>query len=595
MCDGVPAGMGSFMDEGSEGSVGAEVGADVDRTIDGPVGRAVAAVVVVYLVAVSVLRFHHALDPWAAEGDARQWLWTAWRQHDGQLIPAGGDQLLADYLMGMQPPLYRLLLGALSTVLVPLRAALVLGVAAWVLLLGTIVVGLRGRVGLGASSLAAALVARDLTLFEWSTGGYPRSFGPPLVALFLVSWLGGRRRLALCSLVVAAGLYPSVVVPCGLCLGAATVGRALVDVVDVRVWRRQFIELAVTGVVVAGLALSQNLLALPFWGHVVHGDEAGAALTAAGRCDWWPHPDPVIAVLTALGEPFNGFGHGLYQQVPTGLAGWSTGLLQGLLVVVLLACVAVALRRGPRYLPWGLLGFLLCALAAYGAARGLAFQLYFPKRMVQHTLPLLAVLSLVFVVVAAATAVGRRHQRTLAVLVLVVMPTLLLAGDGLERSHSFRDRRAMAPLMTWVNTTDPDARFAGDLRLADWIPLFGRRHAFVNFTLAHPFRGGYFAVVRQRIEAVYDAIYADDLRRVLAFLDDTGVDYLVVDHAAFARVEAGFGRLFEPMRSTVNDTMFLPRRGRFVLETPPPAAVVFEHGPIQVIGREALRAVLAGP
>ena len=162
-------------------------------------------------------------------------------------------------------------------------------------------------------------------------------------------------------------------------------------------------------------------------------------------------------------------------------------------------------------------------------------------------------------------------------------------------SNGSRMDRAMAPLMTWVNTTDPDARFAGDLRLADWIPLFGRRHAFVNFTLAHPFRGGYFAVVRQRIEAVYDAIYADDLRRVLAFLDDTGVDYLVVDHAAFARVEAGFGRLFEPMRSTVNDTMFLPRRGRFVLETPPPAAVVFEHGQIQVIGREALRAVLAGP
>jgi len=581
----------------SEGNVGVDVDGrvdrTVDRTVDGPVDRTIFAVVIVYLVAVSVLRFHHALDPWAAEGDARQWLWTAWRQHDARLLPPGGDQLLADYLTGMQPPLYRLLLGTLSTVFVPVRAALVLGVAAWVLLLGTIVVGLRTRVGLGAASLAAALVARDVTLFEWSTGGYPRSFGPPLVMLFLVSWLAGRRRLALFSLVVAAGLYPSVVVPCGLCLGAATIGRALVDVVDVAVWRRQFMELAGTGVVVAGLALSQNLLASPLWGRVVHGNEAGIALTSAGRCEWWPHPDPLRAVLTALGEPFNGFGHGVYALLPAGLAGWSTGLLQAFLIVVGIACVAVVARRGPRQLPWGLLGFFLCALAAYGAARGLAFQLYFPKRMVQHTLPLLAVLSMVLVVVAAATAIGRRHQRALAVLLLVVMPTLILAGDGLERSHSFRDRRAMAPVMTWVGTTDLDARFAGDLRLADWIPVFGRRHVLVNFTLAHPFRGGYFAVVRQRIEAVYNAIYADDLRQVLAFLDDNDVDYLVVDHAAFARLEGGFGRLFEPMRSVVNDTMFLPRRGRFVLETPPTTAVVFADGPIQVIGRDALRATLA--
>lgn len=556
---------------------------------EGQVDRVVATVVLVYLLAVTLLRFHHAACPWAAEGDARQWLWTAWRQHDPALLPPTGDQLLADYLTGMQPPLYRLLLGGLALVLEPLRAALVLAVAAWGLLLGTIVVGLRRRVGLGAAALAAALVARDLALFEWSTGGYPRSFGPPLVALFLAAWLNGRQRLALAVLLVAAGLYPSVVVPCGLCIGVATVGRGVWGVVDVRAWLRQLAELSATAVGVAGLALSQNLLALPFWGRVVHGDDAGIALTSTGRCEWWPHPDPVKTVLSYLGEPAQGFGHGLYELVPS-----AVGVAQGWLVAVVAIGVVVIARRAPGRLPWGLLGFVLCALVAYGAARGLAFQLYFPKRMVQHTLPLLAALAPVLVVVVAVDVVGRRHLRVVAVMLLVVMPTLLLAGDGLERSRSFRDRRAMAPLMTWVGKTDVNARFAGDLRLTDWIPLLGPRHVLVNFTLAHPFRLGYFAVVRQRIEAVYDAIYADDAHRVLAFLNDHDVDYLVVDRLAFDEVEQGFGRLFEPMRSVVVETMFLPRRGRFALATPPTGSVVFSDGSVVVIGRDALRTALGG-
>lgn len=564
---------------------------------------AVLVVVVVYVVALLVWRYAGALDPWRAEGDWRKWLWTAWRAHDPTLLPGGGDQLLADYLTAMQPPLYRLVFDGLARVLLPAQAAVVLSALASLLALvgmGLTVQGLVARtsstaltpspssstpttVALLAGAVAVVLLARDQALFEWSAGGYPRSFGPALVALFLAAFVIERHRLALLVLVVGAGVYPSPVVPCGLALGAVVVWPAMVGVVDMRRFGRALAELVVGALGIAVLALWQNRVAPAWWGKVVSAGDVGVSLTDVGRCTWWPHPPLVSSLLEPLAEPWRVFGH---AAMPSKVA------LQVIVSVVVAGAVVVLLRHRERrtLLPGRVLVFFAMVLVAWLAARGLAFSLYYPKRMVQHPLPLVSII-LVVALVARAVLVLRLRE---TVLLLVLVPVLWFGGDGFSPTVIWRDRTAMKPLMAWVQTTPKDARFAGDLAPLDWIPYFGPRHAFVNFTLAHPFRGGFFTEIERRVLAVYDAVYADDASAVLAFLDREGVDYLVVDTRAFSRVESGFGHLFEPMRSLVVATMYEPRRGRFALARPPDGAVVFAGGDVVVVGREALRRSLPG-
>ena len=60
----------------------------------------------------------------------------------------------------------------------------------------------------------AALLARSTYFFRITAGGYARTFGPTLTLFFVAAWLAGKRRLALVILVLQAGIYPSVMMPC---------------------------------------------------------------------------------------------------------------------------------------------------------------------------------------------------------------------------------------------------------------------------------------------------------------------------------------------------------------------------------------------
>lgn len=572
-------------------------------------GVVVAVVVAVYCIALGVTRFAGAFDPWRAEGDWRQWLWVGWRSHDATLFPAGGDQVLIDYLSAMHPVVYRGIFQAACTVLEPHQVGAVFSVIAWSTMLLALFWGLRRRCGAAAAAVAVFFVARDASLFAWSTGGQPRSFGPVIVVAFAMLLLNRRHRLALLLLVIAAGVYPSVVVPCGLALGVVVVmpmvvgtverGRALVDVV----------LLAMGAVAIAVLGSAQNLIAAPWWGRVVKPSDGAiveVAMSEVGRWWWWPHPPAGRAILGALSEPFRAYAHG----TDVGAVTDGAVALQIFLGVVVAAAVVVIWRHEHiagvwRRLPWPVLLLGLTSLLSYAAARQFAFDLYYPKRMVQHLLPIVSVVVVVVVVSAALDAwlgvsgVARHGGRKATLVVLLLaMPTLIFAGDGMVSQNIFRDRSALRPLMTWAETTPKAARFAGDLALCDWIPSFAKRHVYANFTLAHPARQGYFDVVSARILRVYDAIYATDAADVLAFMDDEDLDHLVIDTRAFSRLEGGFGHLFEPLRTHVDVHFFTPRRGRFALATPPAGAVVFadpqafEDGGIVVVGRQALRASL---
>lgn len=612
--------------------------------------RAGAALLGLYILGVSVLRFWECLDPWVAETDWKQWVWQYWRYTIDGAFPAG--HVITDYTFNAQPPLYHAVMSTLSRVFRPVVAANIVNWIAWALAVWAAVMAVRARSNLLVGLMGAALFVRDDVVHRITAGGYPRSFGPTLVLLFLAAWLAGRHRLVLLVLVVASALYPSVAVPCGLAYGLWTALTARRD--SLGAWLRPNLEVVATGAIVGVLAQLQSFTAPEWWGSVVWAKDAGPELTAAGRTPWLPLKDMWPSVWGYATEPFTFSG-----WLPEGRAGagltlpWTqpTAVTCALVLCTAMALLVVVRRErwradlawvlAPASAAWLVLSLLAPAfflphkvsgapsfnvvialvgaaamivaavrgrlprelllifgtsVLAFWLARVLAFKLYLPHRMVQHTLPSIMTVSLCLLAwEAAGVLFAAERRRTLAVLVGLVLPVMVLSGDGLDVGKAYRSYAKDAPLYQWVekNTKVTD-QFAGNYRPLDEIPFFSARQVYVNWKMAHPFRKGFFEEIERRTLKMYDAFYCTDLKDLLAFADETGVAFFVVDRKLYKAVERGDGQLFEPMRSAVVRQFFEPRRERgFALQDPPREIVAFRHGSYSVISIDELRAYLA--
>ncbi len=547
--------------------------------------KAVAAMLTVYVISVSIMRFSQCLNPWVAETDWKQWVWQYWRYNIPGAFPEGHP--ITDYTFNAQPPLYHLAMSTLSRVFRPVVAANIVNWVAWTLALGACVATLRRRASLLVGLVVAALFVHDDVLHRISMGGYPRSFGPPLVMLFLAAWLNGRHYLTCLVLICGAALYPSVCVPCGLAYGlwtAATAPRT-----SLKAWLRPNVEVVATGGLVGFLALLQSFTAPKWWGPVVSAKDAGIALTSQGRTQWLPLGPFWPGVFGYFKEPWN-FSGATSKMVP-----WSHDTAQtlGMSAAVVTAIVGVvfALKNKQRQLPVPAQMFLIfgCAVFSFYLAREFAFKLYLPRRMVQHTLPSILFVTLPLLYFTTGMAIWQNRLRaTVFVLLGLLVPTLVLCGDGYGAS-GYRSYAKNEKLYRWIEkNTKVQDQFGGYYRILDEIPFFAARQVYVNWKMAHPFRQGFYDEIDRRTVAMYDAYFATDLHQLQSFMRDKDVAWFVVNDGLFDKLEGGDSQLFEPTRGKILKSIFNPRRGRFVLKDPPKEIVAFRQGSIRVLSRDKL-------
>jgi hypothetical protein len=582
--------------------------ADV-KHLDRPV-RAVVVLWLLALLAMVLLRALPGFMPYTAETDWKQWLWLYHRYSTPGAFPSG--QLLTDYALSVQPPLFFAVCAGLSWLIGPVPTAvflyaLAMGAAAhcawW---------AARARVSPVAALLAALIVLHGYAYFKHAAGGYPRTFGPTLTLWCLAAWMNGRHRQVLLSLLVMGGVYPSVLVPCGLGYGAWSVlfaGRA-------GFWRRNVL-LAAVGVLSVLLAQLQSLRVPDWYGHVVTLKEALAmpALGKLGRTWWVPMPGYWEKVSDYLFQPLRASGAlPLLKLWPH--AALAAYLLWGLVIGLLLLATyklsapagdASASRRDRILGRIGAMGhsmrtlvplepvlMLAGALLAFVLARALAFKLYLPHRVVQHVLPYVLAVAIAIIVGRALAALLSDRRLLWATALWAPLTFLAVAGDGMF-AGAFRSYADDKALYQWVEQHTPvQAQFAGTLRVLDEIPFFSKRQAFVNWKMAHPFRLGFYQEIERRVVAMYDAYYATDLSAVLAFCQQEHIDYFIVDDRRFEEVEQGDGNLFEPLRGRVARLFLARRASGFALEHVPEAAVVFRHQHYRVIDVTALRRLHGG-
>jgi len=540
-----------------------------------------------YILSVTVQRFAQCLTPWVAETDWKQRVWQYWRYHVDGAFPPGN--VITDYTFNAQPPLYHLVMSTLSRLFRPVVAANIVNWIAWAAALWACVFAVRRRTTVVVGLMVALLFVRDDLLHKFSMGGYPRSFGPTLTLLFLAAWLNGRHRLALLVLVAAAGVYPSICVPCGLAYGLWTAATA--ERTSIKGWLKPNLEVIAAGVVIGVVAQLQSLTAPAWWGPVVWASEAGPELTAAGRTPWLPLGPFWPKVASYFFEPWN-FTGAFWKDATIP---WPEHVAHKIGAAVAAVAAVVVVVKGKRApLPWQMVLVFACAVFAFFLARVLAFKLYLPHRMVQHTVPPIVFVALGLLFFNAGMALfADKTKAVVFVLLALVVPQFVVSGDGLGSSR-YRSYAARAELYTWIEkNTEINDQFAGYYSVLDEIPFFAVRPVYVNWKMAHPFRKGFFAEIERRTIDMYDAFYCTDLAALLAFGKKNDVKWFVVNDTMFDTLEEGDSQLFEPTRGKILATLFEPRKASgFALRDPPAAIVAFQLGNIRVLSMAKLEAFL---
>ncbi len=546
----------------------------------------VAVAAAAWVLVVARFRFLPAFDRWRAETDAKQVTYQFYSYFDPGTLPAG--ELLEQYAdIYNAPPFYKALMALLSTFVDAKDAAVGLSLVVFLATVAVIGVAAGRRGGVLVGVAAAVLYAHAEGAFLSTVGGHPRTFGPLFFALFLLAIVEQRRGLLLAVLVLCGGTYPSPLLACGP--AAAIV--VFVDAVQRRTWR-PLVPFAVASMLALGLAKAQDLRAPREWGRIITYDEArqhpawqpGSRFPYTPLPTFWKHPKEAVNRLTdTVGQP-------IVNQPRVGgrpVLDWVWG---GLVVAGLGASL---LRRRAGLLAPELL-LLASTLFAHWLARHMAFSLHIPHRAVAHGWPVVLAVLVPVAVAGLLARLGRRPASVVTV-ALTAVPLLALAGDAAVTPNVWRDYSRDAKLYEWIQKKTPkDALFAGNFQIMDEVPLFGRRRAYVNWKLAHPYRLGYFDIVTERTRAMYAALYAKDAADVVRFADATGVDYLIVDETRFKKFESGDGQLFEPLRSKVQPLFKACEQGPCAMNPPPKPAVVFSSGRYRVVSIEKLRA-LVGP
>jgi hypothetical protein len=479
---------------------------------------------------------------YVVQDDARQHVFWMRRWLDPGLFP--GD-LIADYFQSVAPAgyswIYRLptlLLGIDPLVvgkLLPPLLGLMMTVYCFRVTMQIFPVPIAGFV-------AALLLNQTLWMKDGLASATPRAFAVPLLLAFADYLL--RRSLLPCLIAIALlGLiYPHNVFIAGgillLRLGRWEAGRLR--------WStdRQDYRFCIAGLLVIGLVL------LPY---AVQSSQFGPTITIAaaktlpeffakGRTPFF-HDNPIEFWL-------DGRGSGYFPSSLPPL------VLVGLLLPILL--------RLPQRFPLGqqvtgaiafLPQMLLAATAMFFVAHALAFRLHLPNRYTGASTRIVIVLAAGVAIVIFLDGILRLaatwQKPWLAWLVTgLVAIGLIFYPAVLDEFPSSRFLRGEVPALYQFLARQPkDTLIASLSEEADNLPTFAQRATLAGREYGVPFQVGYYQQIRDRAKRMIAAQYSSTLTAAKALIADTGIDFWLLDRAAFTPqyiTAHRWMRLFQP-------------------------------------------------
>jgi hypothetical protein len=366
------------------------------------------------------------------------------------------------------------------------------------------------------------------------SGGLSRSFASPLLIVFLLNWLNRNTWGVGAVLILQALLIPYIFILCGLaaCLGWTLWRTRLGETPPFLARFPHFACLALGAVLV--LLMNHSINQAGYGPLVTYGEMLGhPEFTEAGRYEILPVPS---LLWEACAVPIGYMGLFLECGIPVGATSF---------FAILAICFMGGLRREWKPLTRRLQPFLCVGLASlllYLAARIVLLKLFIPARYISYTV------NIFFCLIAALCFQGLLGNRSFSKLTIAIAITLMAILGGLRlQGVGIFDYSEDKDLYNYILANTPkDAVIAGHPNLMDNVITFGRRKVFASYELAHPWCKGYWQRLRPRLEALFEAYYAEDADCVVRFSQKHNVDFLVVDDRHFAPDFLRAQPFFEP-------------------------------------------------
>jgi hypothetical protein len=476
-------------------------------------------------------------NSFVANDDVRQQLYWMQRWLDPDLYP---PDILNDYARlyvswGMQA-LYRV--GCLAFHPLFFSKLVAVALEAW---LGALLFQ-TGRAlkdeGLGLATLAVFWLMP--AFMENISGGLARAFAAPLFVLFLSALVRRSRLLALAALLAQALFIPYILL---LCLMTATIHWAA--------WRLGLFKTppllgSLMDILVCltslGLAVAwqSNIGAAGFGPLPWAGEMTGRPeFYAHGRLDLLPFPSLAWEL---AGRPWGSFAPFRDGGIAAGIA--ATCLL------------LPALALGARRVAWKALGghaaalwsIFIASLVLYALARIFALKLFVPSRYLEYTTNIFLCLGVAVLLDPLIRPLLRRAPQALGGALLLAA---LVLGAVRQHGVELYDYSGGRALYAFARTTPKTSRFAGHPEVMDNVLTFGQRNVYASFELAHPWSGGYWAVIGPRLERLAKAYYATDPGELRRFCQGEGIDFFVVDRRHYTPEFIAARPFFEPFGSGI--------------------------------------------
>lgn len=545
----------------------------------------------VFAIIYSLLEAQQAFSsPYVVQDDAR--VYVSWMQRflEPDLLK---NDLITDYFQSVTPSGYAALYRVIASVgIEPLYASKFLPVFLKLLTSGyCFALCIQIFPFPAAGFITTLLLNQNLSMRDDLVSATPRAF----IYLFFIAFLYYllRRSLLLClSAIALLGLfYPPFLF-------------ILAGILVLRLWRweRSRLRLSknrldyVFGATGLGLSL---ILMLPYalnsseFGPIVTGIEARAlpAFSETGRI---PFFDDNPLLFWILGQH-----SGLLPNVlehPLSLI--------GLLLPILLRYpyrfpLAKQVSSSVTVLPQ----IILVSLGMFLAAHVLLYKLFAPARYTRYTLKIVVILATGIALIVILDAVFRwvkqqaqrgERRQLLALGLTALLGTVLVVYPHLLKNFPNSNYIVgKAPALYEFFGEQPKDIVIASLSLeADNLPTFSKRAILVGWEYAVPYHVGYDRQIRQRATDLIRAQYTQNLAEVQNFIQEYGVDFFLLERAAFTPEYITTNRWFRQWQPIARDIIAMLNQGNIpALVSTKERCSVFENEDLVVLQAECIKKI----
>ena len=179
--------------------------------------------------------------------------------------------------------------------------------------------------------------------------------------------------------------------------------------------------------------------------------------------------------------------------------------------------------------PKEIIFYLVSGIGLYLLADSLFIKLYFPERYIADfgLISAIAVFSVLNILLKLLKQTRSKIPYLLAIFLVTL--GIFLSAD-FSRSMSMKNYSYDRPMLTYLSSLPEDVVVAAyPMGIADNIPLFAKRTAYVFYEASNPFHDEHWKLIQDRTMQFFRAYYSDNLDDVANFMKSNNINYLLID------------------------------------------------------------------